>query len=63
MDQQKDTTNFNDRDLLVRIDTQVSLLRTILNDHLHEHFKIRLATYVFLGSLIAGLIVVILKIR
>lgn len=53
----------NDHDLIVSMNAKLDTLKSTLNDHLHEHFKTRMASYVFLGSLIIGLIVMILKIR
>ena len=55
--------NDHDHDLIVSMNTKLDTLKATLNDHLHEHFKTRMAVYVFMGSLIIGLIAVILEIR
>lgn len=52
-----------DKNLLIEINIKVDMLKDILNKHLHEHFKMRIVSYAFLGSLIVGLAVALLKIN
>jgi hypothetical protein len=51
--------NTDEKVLLAKMDSKLDNIGKKLDSHLSEHFKVRLAIFAFIGTLVVGLVMAI----
>ena len=57
MNEQQDTTNFSDHDLLIRIDERLKKVDAGLNNHLRHHWAITVVLLITVLGLVAKILI------